>query len=192
MERSEPILAIIGVLFVGFYVSQRYGSEVEYVESTVDGRRYLVKSMTDKQEAANLLARINQRIEALIKQLEESSPDWEGTQRLRDNYSPNALSEGAHQSKYTTYSVNKGKEIVFCLRSKDGNENLTDINTLMYVTVHELAHVATEEVGHTETFWENFRFMLKEAVKAGVYNKVDYSQNPTRYCGMTLTSNVLN
>lgn len=191
MEGSEKILTIIGVIFIIFYISEKYNAEVEFVKSTVDNRKYLVKSMSDKKEAANLLARINERIQTLINHFETNYPDWEGTKMLTKNYSPDSVKEGAHQSKYSTYSVNKGKEIVYCLRSKNESEELTDINTLMYVTVHELAHLATKEVGHTETFWENFKFMLQEAVKIGVYKKVDYRKKPKRYCGMTLTSNIL-
>ena len=33
-----------------------------------------------------------------------------------------------------------------------------------FVALHELSHVMTVSVGHTQEFWENFKFLLKEAV----------------------------
>ena len=34
----------------------------------------------------------------------------------------------------------------------------------MFVTLHELAHVMTVSVGHTEEFWTNFKFLLTKSV----------------------------
>ena len=45
------------------------------------------------------------------------------------------------------------KKLAFCLNTTKGHEAI-DINTLTFVALHELAHVATVEVGHTENFWE--------------------------------------
>ena len=42
---------------------------------------------------------------------------------------------------------------------------------------------------HTEEFWSNFKFLLKEAKKEGIYNPIDYKKNPQPYCGMTITDN---
>ena len=39
--------------------------------------------------------------------------------------------------------------------------DLIDDNTLTYVGVHELAHLATEEIGHTDTYWDNLNGYLK-------------------------------
>ena len=59
----------------------------------------------------------------------------------------------------------------------------------MFVAIHELSHVASESIGHNKEFWDNFKFLLKEATDAGVYKMVDYSSNNTEYCGMTITDN---
>ena len=94
-------------------------------------------------------------------------------------------------SKYTSYSINKGEKLVFCLRSKDGTDKLTDLNTITFVALHELTHILTKSIGHTPEFWSNFKFILKIAVKLGIYKKVDYSINPKKYCGMTVTDTPL-
>ena len=66
---------------------------------------------------------------------------------------------------------------------------LIDENTLTFLAVHELAHVMTESVGHTKEFWQNFKFLLKDAVKMGIYTPVDYKKKPKSYCGMNITDN---
>jgi hypothetical protein len=86
--------------------------------------------------------------------------------------------------------VNKGEKIVLCLRQKNTNE-LVAKNVILYVTIHELAHLMTSEVGHTKTFWNNFKFILQEAVDIGIYNKTDYSKEPAKYCGIKITSSVI-
>ena len=54
--------------------------------------------------------------------------------------------ESTDDSKFTSYSINKGEEIVFCLRCKKTNQ-LHNINELMYVAIHEISHVACPEIG---------------------------------------------
>ena len=66
---------------------------------------------------------------------------------------------------------------------------LIDLNTLTFVAIHELSHVMTLSVGHTKEFWENFKFLLKNAVKIGIYRAEDYKKQPKKYCGMTITDN---
>ena len=35
------------------------------------------------------------------------------------------------------YSINKGKKILYCIRSKTVENKLVDINTMMFVAIHE-------------------------------------------------------
>lgn len=185
--------AFVGGVFIALaalLIKARF-QEVEYVTSSVDGARYLVRRAEDSQEAADTLAHINARVQRLLARLEAAAPDDDRTRALRERYNPAALSEGGHNSGYTSYSVNKGEKIVMCLRSRGGPDENGDIerfNTLMYVALHELAHLVTDEVGHTAAFWENFRWLLAEAGEAGVYTPVDYSREPEEYCGISITS----
>jgi len=191
MGVTEFMLILIGIMYVLFYVKEQF-TEVEYVNSSIDGRDYLVKNLPDSQKAADLLATTNQQNRKLIDHMVSTYPNDADVKRLKANYDPDALSEGNDDSSYTSYSVNKGEQIVFCLRSRDGKDKLVDVNTLMYVSVHELAHLMTQEIGHTETFWKNFKRLLTEAVAMQLYTKVDYSRKPMEYCGITITSTVLN
>ena len=66
-----------------------------------------------------------------------------------------------------SFTINK-KEIYLCL--KDENGKYYDDNMLIYVLLHELAHVKCDEIGHTEKFKDIFRNLLLQAEIAGLYN----------------------
>ena len=93
-----------------------------------------------------------------------------------------------YKSNYTSYSVNKGEELVFCLKSKKKQNKYHNINLLMYVALHELAHVACPELHHTPLFKRIFAFFCKIAIKLKLWIYEDYEKNPKEYCGMNITS----
>jgi hypothetical protein len=66
-----------------------------------------------------------------------------------------------------SYTINKQK-VYLCL--KDENDEYYDDNMLMYVALHELAHVLCDEIGHTEKFKKIFEDLLVDAENKGVYN----------------------
>ena len=88
--------------------------------------------------------------------------------------------------------LKKGEKIVFCLRSRDENEELVDPNVLMFVALHELAHVMTKSIGHTKEFWDNFRILLRNAIKLNIYKRVNYNEKPVEYCGVKITDDPMN
>ena len=58
----------------------------------------------------------------------------------------------------------------------------------MFVVIHELAHIMTEEIGHTPLFWENMRFLLEKAKEEGIYKPINYVKEPVQYCGMEINT----
>jgi predicted metal-dependent hydrolase len=190
MNKIEGILLSIIVVISVFYIQKVY-LEVSYVISTVDGEKYLVRNSEGKQTAANILARLNSKIEKLIKHLLEKYPQDARVIRLSKNYKRENISEGTESSNYTSYSVNKGEKIIFCVRERDKSGDFVSENVLMYVATHELGHLMTEEVGHTDTFWSNFKMLLEEAININVYTHVDYSKSPTTYCGINIKSSII-
>ena len=66
-----------------------------------------------------------------------------------------------------SYTINK-KRIHLCLVDKDGK--YYDMNMLVYVTLHELAHTMCSEVGHTDKFHAIFQTLLNTAAEHNVYN----------------------
>ena len=99
--------------------------------------------------------------------------------------------ENTTDSDYTSYSVNKGEEIVFCLRCRE-THHLHKLNLLVYVAVHEMAHTACPEIGHTPLFNKIFKFLLEKSIDLDIYKYENYSVSPVKYCGMTLYTNILN
>ena len=185
-ENSLYLFIIIFISVCGYTYYEGMSNEVTYVKSDIDQREYLVRNVDDKQEAADLLARMRINIDKLLKYLQEKF-DSDPVKRLIKKYDPNNITESSSKSKYTSYSVNKGEKIVLCIRSRDDSAKLTDLNTITFVALHELAHVMTVSIGHTEEFWSNFRFLLNKAIDIDIYKKVDYSKHPKKYCGITIT-----
>ncbi len=66
-----------------------------------------------------------------------------------------------------SYTINKEK-VFICL--KDENQKYYNNNMLMFVLLHELAHVLCDEIGHTNKFHEIFDALIMEASKDGIYN----------------------
>lgn len=184
------LVFIIILFFLSFYVKEQF-VEIEYVKSSYDNKKYLVRNESDKKEAARILSIINSKLLELIEVLKKKYPEDERTKRVVKNYNPKAISEGSEDKKYTSYSINKGEKIVFCLRLRDKENKLADVNTLTYVAIHELGHLATKEIGHVDVFWKNFKWLLNIAREHGIYKYVDYSVNPQPYCGLVISSNIL-
>lgn len=190
MTFLDAFVGGVVISLVALYVKNRY-QDVEYVTSTVDGHKYLVRRASNSKEAADTLANINRNIEKLILHLSNVYPNDERSNVLRNRYDKSSLSEGGHNTGYTSFSVNKGEKIVMCIRSREGSDENGDIerfNTLMYVVLHEISHIITDEVGHTKMFWENFKWILDESEKIQIYTKVDYSEEPEKYCGISINS----
>lgn len=85
----------------------------------------------------------------------------------------------------TSYVVNNGDIVSLCIRYYSGRDSITyhDMNTLMFVSLHELSHIASVDTTHEPIFWDVFRWVLKEAVMLGIYKPVDYARHPSEYCG---------
>lgn len=169
---------------------------VVFAKKVEQFRGYYVQDKPDKQEAADTIRRLVNNLNRLILELYEERETLDAEYRgyvetLYDQMDSIVFRESDEGSELTSYSVNKGEEIVFCIRSKKTGK-IQSMNELMYVAIHELAHVACPEVGHTPLFFDINRFLLRKGVALGMYQPVDYSLAPVEYCGMTLNTQVLN
>ena len=81
------------------------------------------------------------------------------------------------------------EKLAFCTTTTKEGSKLIDENTLTFVALHEISHIATKSIGHKKEFWENFKFILQNAVNLGIYKPDDYKKKPKKYCGMTITDN---
>jgi hypothetical protein len=160
------------------------------VTSTVDGKQYKVRDLPDKQEAANLMARLRIRLVKITDALEQKYPDKAQVKHLVKNFrsDPGRFIESTPDSDHTSYSINKGEQIYMCLRQREGpDESLVNENVMTFVSLHELAHVCTESIGHGPDFWNNFGWLLKEAEALGMYKYTDFQAHPVSYCGVYIT-----
>ena len=157
--------------------------------SNKDGNKYCVRERLKLELAADRLADVNMKMEKLVKSLAKKYPNKENIKRLVKGYNPKKIYETLPTSEYTAYSENKGEKLAFCLDTEKQGGKLIDPNTLTFVAIHELSHIASESIGHTDEFWNNFKFMLEEAAEINIYSPEDYKKKPKRYCGMNITDN---
>jgi len=186
------------IIFIALYFVYnniyKYDNLVK-VKSTVDFQEYWVRDKIDKTQAANVLANIKLNMIKLIEYLKENINKFpENMSYIKDLVSRTKniyIMETPQDDKYTSYTINKGEKIVFCLRSKV-LEQIHDMNTLMYVVIHELGHVGCPEFGHTPLFKKIFKFLLEQSIQIDIYEPIDYRINPQPYCGMVINEYILN
>jgi hypothetical protein len=146
--------------------------------------------MKDKQQAADLLAKVRARMKKLYVHLQSKFPDKPQVKRLLQRFevNPDRILESTPDAEHTSYSVNKGEKVHLCLRQRQGgDESLVNENVMVFVSLHEMAHMITDSIGHEPEFWNNFGWLLKEAEAIGAYQYQDFKAHPVRYCGTNIT-----
>jgi len=192
MRESILISMIVILIYIFLFINR---NNVIYVKSKT-GNKFLVHKDNFKNEKADLLEQITEKMFILKNHMTKNInnfPEYKNyIKQLDENLSKEstAINETDPSSNLTSYSVNKGEELSFCLKSKkDGS--IHDINLLMYVAIHEMAHIACPEIGHGNLFKKIFRKLMEEAIKIGIYKKVEFAKNPIEYCGMILSSSII-
>lgn len=189
------LIFIILVIIVIVYIKYQ-NSDVTYVKSDIDNQEYLVRDLDDKQQAANMLANIKAHIYKITDHLYQNKDtkyvNYKSyIEQLNDRIKNVVVLESTEDSVYTSYSINKGEQIVFCLRSRKVKNQMHKFNLLMYVVLHEMSHVACPEYGHTPLFKQIFAFITAVAIEQKLYERIDFTNNPTEYCGMTVTDSII-
>lgn len=186
---------LLGLIIIFVYIFIYFNkNDLIYVESNT-GVSYLVQKSDNKQEKANILDKLMKNLfllkNHLINNIDKYPEISEYIKQLQRNFNEKrtVIYETDPKTKLTSYSVNKGEELSFCLTSKKTNK-LHDINLLMYVALHELSHIACPEIGHGELFKKIFKIFVQIASELNIYDKVDYNQYPVEYCGMHLNSSI--
>jgi hypothetical protein len=170
-----------------YYQSDAF--DLKCIIASQDGNRYCVREREKMELAANILADVTQKMKDMVVYIGKKHPEDERSKRLLEGFNPKSISETLPTSELTAYSENKGEKIAFCLNKSKNGTKLIDINTLTFVALHELSHIATESVGHKQEFWQNFKWVLENAKEAGIYSPIDYKKYPEEYCGMTINDN---
>ena len=187
------IFGIIIIIFVVIIILKIYNEsdmfQLKCIISDVDGNKYCVRERAKLELVADLLARVTNNMKSLVAHMKEKYPNRENVKRLVGNFNPKKIYETLPTSSYTAYSENKGEKLAFCVTETKKGGNLVDENTLMFVALHEMAHIATKSIGHTTEFWSNFKFLLQESVKIKIYDAKNYKKKNANYCGMKITDN---
>lgn len=190
------VLIISCIIFVLYF--KYTNPDMVYVKSNLDNSYYLVRNVDDKQQAANMLSKLRINTLELSKYLythrdDKSNKEYrEYIDRLYQRTPDIIFLESTQNSIYTSYSVNKGEQIVFCIRSKDLRNSIHNLNLIMYVVLHELAHVACPIYdNHGPLFQKIFLFLTSNAIKIKLYEKIDFNSKPEKYCGMMITDSII-
>ena len=193
MKRDVSLIGYILIIFtIGVMLRIYLDSDafnLKCIVSDIDGKKYCVRERSKMTLVVDLLARTTQKLSKLVKYLGEKYPDRENCKLLVKNFNPKKINEILPTSQYTAYSENKGEKLAFCTTTTKKGDRLIDENTLMFVALHELSHIATVSIGHTQEFWRNFKFIIGNAKKIGIYNPENYKKNPKVYCGMQINDN---
>lgn len=112
------------------------------------------------------------------KEYYQHDPKIDKLKSLVSKLDPNFNDISIYKGK-SSFTLNK-KNIYMCLYDKNG-KYYSD-NMLIYVLIHEIAHVINKhDTGHTPTFYRIFDRLLIEADQIGIY---DISTPPIEnYCG---------
>lgn len=167
---------IVILLLIYILNIKKQDSKLYNVISTIDNEQYLVEKTNDNLydiKKADMLANVKLKIEILIQSLSSSD------ERKKLLESKKIKLQERDNRSNIGYTINKGDKIGLCITD--------DANTLFFVVLHELGHVITKSYGHDESFWKNFEFLIKAAVKLNIYDYKNYNKNPISYCNNDIT-----
>ncbi len=191
-ERTKKLLAILIMAICALIVIRfiyRYLMDKVYAKDSVN-ELHLVADLPDKSKSAELLGEIKKRLKGIIEYSIKMDPKNPDIMLLKKRFNPSNVQETSVNDAGTSYTIDKGSEMHLCLREK-ANKELHGINLLMFVAIHELAHIMSSSYGHNQEFTKNFKYLLKKASQCGMYTPVDYSRNSTNFCGVDVSHNPL-
>jgi len=193
------IIIFVFILMILLLLYRNKYAGMIIVKSNIDNIEYLVRNTPDKQSSANILAKLrnimNTLNDFLVAKLDTNEERYNRFKPyillLNSKIKNIVFEETPLNTDYTSYTVNKGDKIVFCIRAKIPPYNFHDINIITYVLLHELSHIACPEYNHTELFKHIFKFICQEAINLNIYKKVDFYSYPQLYCGMTINDSII-
>jgi hypothetical protein len=198
MSKSLNILKIILFILVIIFICivlicgcYKYSDNFSDVHSDIDGKNYYVRaaySPEEKKQTADYLAIISDKVDKLVKYMEDhQSPSPEIASRLKKRWGTCNFKETSHGEDSAAYTVNKGDEMRLCVRSPR-SKKLENMNTSMFVVLHELGHLMSNSYGHNEEFRNNFSYIVHLASSLGFYKPENFGDDPVDYCGTNINT----
>lgn len=176
MPSDRTLLLCFACLLV---VGVMYNPQNMVYTGTSRGTAVYTNNTPGKSRVAEYLEDMRSKVQLLLQQGLRDNPDDPVLNSIKERWNGD-LSEVESGSKNIAYSVSKS-DVRVCVRDPGGN--FGDPNAAMYVLIHELAHVATEEYGHTDTFWKNMRYLLELSERYGIYT---HARHAGGLCGRPL------
>ena len=197
MKPGKIVLIVFGLTILSLFSS--------YIKKLLDyifGKRCIIynnikicvksgKFQDKKKTLLKTLGNYLNKLFAVLKILESSNKN---VKRLMEKIGEKGITEIEEINASSEYTEHNGKNIKVCLGKIEvieEEEDIIDLNTLVFVVLHELAHTMTVEEGHTKEFIDNWKFLLKQADAINIYTPVNYKNNNHSYCGTRLTNNPL-
>ena len=192
------IFIILILIFLFFKFNYQ---KMKYVKCDIDNNFYLVRDLPNKIIAVNMLGTIKKNINILVDYLDEHKDTKYKENKLyitrlkKRLYNINIV-ENTGIGRDTSYTINKGDELVLCLRSRVKYDEFHDINLIQYVVLHEISHVASpfyepKYNNHGPIFKKIFQFITSVAIELGLYNKIEFNKQPAEYCGITINDSII-
>lgn len=184
------IVVLIGIIAVISLADWFIKARNIRVQLYNDEAQKVASNAPNSKTSAKLLSEIKKRLTRLLQHVLSDKDHKKQVKLLKKRFRPQNIQEKALGEKGTSYTVNKGSEIHLCLREKDTLDH-HDINILMFVAIHEMAHIMSKSYGHNDEFNRNFKYLLEQAVDIGVYEADNYFHTPKSFCGMVVQSTPL-
>lgn len=204
------ILVLVVLVYSQKYLKRRAGFSLSNTRpvGAPDGNLYYVHDQLGGEEAAEVLAYLNAVGLHFLRHLrakyikDARNKTWFperriAVERLLGRYNGDNLVENSplDLSGDTSYTLDKGAILAICLRSEkvsaDGRHKIYDIDTIKFVFIHELAHIAVQVQNHPPEYWQAFKFLLQEAVACGIMRPRDYGRYPAEYRNTPIDYNPL-
>lgn len=182
------IISIISALvFIFIY----YNDGLNYIK--IGNSQYKIRTRDrteqEKEHFGQMLDTLYDKSKKLVISCKQNNyPDKVRADRLYERFQGIQIKETSPNEKSAAYTINKG-DISICLE-KNGKPN--DINVCFFVTIHELAHIMSESIGHGPEFKENFTYLLKQAVRENLYIPDNFAKKNYDFCGVNITSSPCN
>ena len=190
------ITIILIILYILLKTNTFSNDNLILEKATFDGNYYQVLKKNNSSITANIIAKIKYNMYKIINYLKDNIKKYPTKEYAINNLynrtkNIDIIERPDDSDEYiTSYTLNKGEQMVLCLRSKLLHD-IHDFNIIFYVVLHEMGHIASNNIGHDEEFKSNFIFLLKIAIKLNLYTEINYEKYPVKYCGMVVSENLL-
>lgn len=189
------LVIVILIILIYIYYANKTNSYVTLKDNN-DISYHVLAKYENYKTAHKILSRINEKVFDWMLQLRKlylNSENKESREMkcifaMISNYNPEEIYETdpLNNNNDTSFTIDKGKRMYMCIRQKDNPLTFVDDNTIIFVLLHELSHIANYDGwGHEDDFWNTFKMVLSY-VPYELYQPIDYRKTPVKYCGMII------